>query len=222
LNAGTRIWESIDKAISNKHKSDGWAIFVTENSLNSQPCREEIAIALDRALMKDSDFPMIGIFSKALNRKIIPSAIATRLYVNLSDPDWGQKIANSLNKKQNEGANPPEPYGKRLHKTQYGYQVEVWPRSGRWFPFFIVVPDNQMTDVGVCVMYGPSNFPPVSGISQTRDYGYFLEGINYRGWEIGGQAIDQSISAYLALKKSPISILFGQKNSEFYKLDISY
>ena len=44
----------------------------------SEPCLEEIAYALDRALRKrETDFPVIGIFPESLDRNIIPSAIAT-------------------------------------------------------------------------------------------------------------------------------------------------
>ena len=59
---GQRLWSQIDKGISDP-QTDGWAILATENSLSSEPCLEELAYALDRALRtRGAEFPLIGIF----------------------------------------------------------------------------------------------------------------------------------------------------------------
>ena len=52
LGAGRRLWEQIGAKITNPNESDAWAIYATENSLASEPCKEELAIALDRALAR--------------------------------------------------------------------------------------------------------------------------------------------------------------------------
>ena len=63
LTVGQRLWPQIDAGITDPEKCDGWAIYATKKSLESEPCLEEIAYALDRALRKrETDFPIIGIF----------------------------------------------------------------------------------------------------------------------------------------------------------------
>ena len=53
-------------------------IYVTRKSLNSEPCREEVAYALDRALQTRGDaFPLIRIFPERADLTLIPGAIAT-------------------------------------------------------------------------------------------------------------------------------------------------
>ncbi|MDO8358714.1 MAG: TIR domain-containing protein [Devosia sp.] len=49
LLAGRRLWEQIDAAITDP-ATDAWATYVTRESLESEPCQEELAYALDRAL----------------------------------------------------------------------------------------------------------------------------------------------------------------------------
>lgn len=93
---GQRIWPQIDKNISSKD-IDGWVIFVTENSLRSEPCLEELAYALDRSLRtRGPAFPIIGLFPAPMDPDIIPSAIATRLYVSLNQKNWAQLVANGI------------------------------------------------------------------------------------------------------------------------------
>jgi len=81
--AGHRLWQQIDRNLQADDLA-GFAICATENSLRSEACQEELAIALDRVLrQKGLSFPLIGIFPTPIERQTIPSAIATRLYVNL-------------------------------------------------------------------------------------------------------------------------------------------
>jgi hypothetical protein len=97
---GQRLWTQIDKAISDP-ETDAWAILATENSLRSEPCLEELAYALDRALRtRGTDFPLIGIFPAPIDRAIIPSAIATRLYVTLQQPNWPALVAAGAQKRK--------------------------------------------------------------------------------------------------------------------------
>ena len=98
LTPGQRLWQQIDAAITDPSRCDAWAIYATKASLSSEACLEELAIALDRALRaRGHAFPIIGIFSEALDRSIIPSPIATRLYVDLRDPEWARKVAAGAN-----------------------------------------------------------------------------------------------------------------------------
>jgi hypothetical protein len=112
LLAGRRLWTQIDSAILDPNVA-AWAIYVTENSLMSEPCQEELAYALDRTLRtRGAAFPLIGLFPGNLDRDIIPSAIATRLYVNLRTNDWALQVVNGV-----EGANS----GSQLAPTPYGH-----------------------------------------------------------------------------------------------------
>ena len=49
LLAGRRLWDQIDASIRDPDIA-AWAIYVTEHSLRSEPCQEELAYALDRTL----------------------------------------------------------------------------------------------------------------------------------------------------------------------------
>lgn len=48
LVAGRRLWDQIDSAITDPTSCQGWAIYATRNSLESEPCQEELAYALDK------------------------------------------------------------------------------------------------------------------------------------------------------------------------------
>jgi len=76
LLAGRRLWDQIDENIRSSDV-DGRAIYTTENSLKSEPCQEELAYALDRALRtRGATFPLIGIFPTPLDHEISPSSFA--------------------------------------------------------------------------------------------------------------------------------------------------
>jgi hypothetical protein len=73
----------------------------TQNSLGSEPCREELAYAIDRALSQRSiSFPLIGLFLSSVDNGLIPPAIKTRLFVSIRDPDWKERIKSALEKRQ--------------------------------------------------------------------------------------------------------------------------
>ncbi len=62
LLAGVPLWRQLDAALADDELK-AWVIYVTENSLASEPCQEELAYALDRTLRtRGSAFPLIGIF----------------------------------------------------------------------------------------------------------------------------------------------------------------
>lgn len=140
LLAGRRLWDQIDQAI-NDPTTAAWAMLVTPNSLQSEPCQEEIAYALDRTLRsRGHAFPLIGIFPSEIDRTLIPSALATRLYVNLRDPEWAQQIYDAVNGSKSVQPTSPPSYALHMHTVQGKPAVEVWPRSGRWYPFVALVP----------------------------------------------------------------------------------
>lgn len=168
LLAGRRLWDQIDQHIS-RSDLDAWAIFVTKNSLESEPCQEELAYALDRSLrVKGASFPLIGIFPEALDRTIIPSAIATRLYVNLNDPNWAQSVVGGV-----QGANPDSeavevsPLAHKFHRFNDKVVLEVWPRAGVFAPFHVGIPQAEK-DKFASIMTGTKGHVTGTGIAATN------------------------------------------------------
>jgi TIR domain len=140
---GRRLWAQIDQGIMDPDTS-AWAIYLTENSLRSEPCQEEIAYALDRALRsRGAEFPLIGLFPGAFDRHLIPSAIATRLFVNLRENDWVQQVLNGVSGSRRTAIDRPKPFGHALHKVPNGYMLEVWPRTGHWAPTYSIVSEAE-------------------------------------------------------------------------------
>ena len=93
LGAGKRLWDQIATFIGSKDQSDAWLLIATNNSLASEPCKEEFAYALHRALgSRGEAFPVIGLFLGPTDSALIPPAVATRLYVSITDPDWKERI----------------------------------------------------------------------------------------------------------------------------------
>ena len=210
LLAGQRLWQQLDQAL-NDPSIDAWAMLVTENSLRSEPCQEEIAYALDRALRtKDSGFPLIGIFPHAIDRALIPSALATRLYVHLTAPDWTQQVYAGVAKSRGAAARAaPAPFGYEIRQTGGQLIVEIWKRSGRWYPFFAAVPigeDHKLLHV-TAAPRGARTMPGTRiGVSRGRGKDVAFEQLE--------QVIDANNSAHVFLQSMPTVIHFGQPDGD--------
>lgn len=209
LVAGQRIWPQLDKAISDPEQSDAWAIYATKQSLSSEPCLEELATALDRALRtRAGAFPIIGIFPEPIDRALIPSAVATRLYVTLQDPDWAKRVSAGagLEAPSLEIKSVP-PYV--LHATEEDGRLilEVRPRAGRWHPFVAMVLASQR-DRLLNVGHGPSGRPPA--VSMVLGETDVEAGGRYKGLQIENP-VDPLNSAYVYFSSSPTQIVFGQR-----------
>jgi hypothetical protein len=161
---GQRLWPQIDKFISDQEQTDAWAIFATKHSLASEACQEELAYALDRALrVRGSDFPLIGIFPAPIDRSLIPSSIATRKYVDLRNPDWAAEVHAGATKQSHEpDLGGVQPYIVEMHKE--GKVLEIRPRSGRWYPFRILVPAAERPKLKNAVT-GPKGYVPGATIT---------------------------------------------------------
>lgn len=149
ISAGKRLWEQIESFISNPEKSDGWVLYATQTSLGSEPCKEEFAYALHRALTtRDSTFPVIGLFPAPIDNGLIPTGIKTRLFISLTDPDWKERIVASMENREPNIQKPHiEPYDLTVHhiqeKKSKTYVIEFRPRAGSWSPFFIAIPPKE-------------------------------------------------------------------------------
>src|SRR4051794_37632777 len=68
IRPGRRLWHQIAAFITDSASSDAWAIYATTNSLGSEPCQEEMAYALDRALrQRGMAFPIIGLLPSSIS-----------------------------------------------------------------------------------------------------------------------------------------------------------
>lgn len=219
LQTGRRLWDSIDNGITDPCQSDAWAIFVTKNSLQSEPCLEELAYALDRALRaRGGSFPLIGIFPSTMDRELIPSAIATRLWVKLSDPHWADQIASDLNGLPKPKPADIPPFLIKFHNGAERLILELRPRAGRWYPAVVAVPKEEQ-HLATAVLYGPSGQPP-RGCAVTTSYFEAMD--NATGSLIAGRelhhAITNDVSMYAYFSDDPSLIIFGS-NEELYRLD---
>lgn len=212
LLAGRRLWTQIDSAISDPTVA-AWAIYVTENSLKSEPCQEELAYALDRTLRtRGAGFPLIGLFPGNLDREIIPSAIATRLYVNLRTNDWAQQVVNSVEEARSGPQPAPQPFGYTLHERANGYCLEVWPRTGTWTPSYGIVPEAEAPKLR-SLSVGPRGV--LDGMRMT---------VTGQGAQNGvfGRVIDNPVDAVMSLQiglvELPSWIEFGPANGARFRL----
>ncbi len=204
LLAGRRLWDQIDAAITSPDVS-AWAIYVTENSLKSEPCREELAYALDRALrVRGAIFPLIGLFAGDFDASLIPSALATRLCINLHHNEWGQQVYDAARGVNTSALNNPMPFGHKLHKVDNGFVLEVWPRTGTWSPTVAVVSQDEEA---LLTYHCPSPRGVLGGMvmmtcGEGRQQGCFGRVFN--------EPVNNSTTAHIYLSSLPRWIEFGQ------------
>ena len=213
LIAGQRLWQQIGDQISNPEKCDAWAFYVTENSLASEPCREELEYAVGRALqMRGGSFPVIGIFPTPLPSEILPASIRSRLYVCLTDDDWLERVRS--------GALGQTPQVSRqnippLHIGKYDHNGSTWiearPRAGRWAPIILGV-KMQNESVFAKLTHGPAGVPGGSGMAhistgETHDN-------RVRIWQLNHNA--SPIEAlHFVCKQFPIRFIVGNLQTAF-------
>jgi TIR domain len=201
---GQRLWPQIDKAITDPLATDAWGIYVTEHSLRSEPCQEELAYALDRALRtRGSDFPIIGIFPRPIDRSLIPSSIATRLYVNIQNKDWVEQVTDGVRKQRREASKVVAPFVAKVHQAQT--TIELRPRAGRWAPFLAAVPKAGQSRLNI-VLSGPADIVPMAGMSSIGDF----ENEEFIG-KVLHAAITPEMSAFISFDGGlPKVLAFGQ------------
>lgn len=220
--AGKRLWEQIEKFITEKNECDGWIFYVTQNSLGSEPCKEEFAYALDRALnSRESSFPIIGLSQTSIEKSLIPAAIKTRLYVSLADDDWKERILSSVeNRQPNIQRQSIQPYTLDFHQFSRPNINEIWniieirPRAGSWTPSFVGVLLKEKKILNPFIKYGPK--------------GVYNQGtcLHYPGKRVSSDGefwfmyanneVTTSTSLYLVCKSTewPTTICFGVYNNQ--------
>lgn len=217
---GQRLWDQIDAGIM-APEVDAWAIFLTENSLKSEPCQEELAYALDRALRtKGGDFPLIGIFPNPMDRAYIPSSIATRLYVNMQSPDWKDRILDGVFKRRPAGpARKINPVVVTAHNWGRFACFEFRPRAGRWYEAYIAIPKSDETKI-VGLEVGPRGGP--RSAFQSRRAGYEYPDSNWVMEAISDAATPEN-SLYVAFTGAvPRKVRVGSVQDRLeYELDLT-
>jgi TIR domain-containing protein len=223
IGAGQRLWEQIERFIQDPQNCDAWVFYVTQNSLGSEPCKEEYAYALDRALnSRTQAFPVIGLSQGAVANDLIPAGIRTRLYVSLTDSDWKERIKAAA-----EGRTPAigrpaiEPFHLHLHPRNSSsdpYMIEVRPRAGTWSPFVAAIPNDEQERVGLEIRRGAAGSITTIG-STLRD---LWEGVTDDGqWYFthAGDEATPTQSYYIFCKEIPTKLVFGTLNGQQYILD---
>ena len=70
--AGRRLWPQIEEFIQDPRQCDASLLYASQASLGSEPCKEEFAYALDRALKsRGGAFPVIGLFPSSVDNNLI-------------------------------------------------------------------------------------------------------------------------------------------------------
>jgi hypothetical protein len=215
--AGQRLWSQIENHIVNPAETDAWALFMTQNSLQSEPVREEIAYALDRALKsRGRAFPLIGINPGDVDPKDVPALISTRLYVSLTDDDWLDRIVSGVHgTAPTLAAQEILPIVFKEYPQGQSIVIEARPRAGRWHPGAILVPESDWGKVRA-VMQGPSGAPPSGGMVSFGEISYTGQG----GDKWKGYSVDHNItslnSIYLTIEGRVEHVLAGQPNGAIY------
>ena len=224
LQAGRRLWEQIEQFIQKPDQCDGWVLYATERSLGSEPCKEEFAYALDRALKaRGTTFPVIGLFPGPVDSALIPAAIKTRLYVSLTDADWKERIRAAA-----EGRAPAiaratiEPYFFRVDSSAVArggpHTIEIRPRAGRWHPFLVAVPAAEKDAVKLNVSHGPAGQLPAA--CMMVDMG---EVTNKHGELVGrvfGNQATPTESFYIQCATLPSRIVFGPRDGDQFVVSL--
>ena len=212
LAAGRRLWEQIDSFICDPSECNAWLLIATNNSLSSEPCREEFAYALDRALgSRGNDFPVIALFLTNTDSSLIPAGIRTRLHVSVTDPDWKERIVAAAENRGLVTTRPEvEPFFLRIHRGLKGeklFAIEVRPRAGVWAPFLAAVPLDEKEEVEPFIMVGPRDLPTNSGMLVGAGE---KESPDCTMWMlVAGNQSTPTESYYIWCKQLPTRIVFG-------------
>lgn len=202
---GQRLWPQIDAGIAG---CDAWAIVVSKKSLESEPCREELGYALDKALSaRDDNFPIIGIFVEQIDRTLIPSAIRTRLYTNIKDPNWKEIVRAGVDR---SAPAPPtetiQPYILSFYEAVPHVVFECRPRAGRWTPCIIGVPKAEK-DLLQSSIIGPNGRLPMGGgamnVGDGEFDGFFIH--------VHFGEVTPSHSVFATLSAPPSELIFGSE-----------
>ncbi len=197
-------------------------LYATQNSLQSEPCKEEYAYALDRALSaRSQQYRVIALFPSSVDKALLPAEIRTRLFLSTTDPDWKERIVAAAEKRAPSfDAKAIQPYQVSLHTAHpSGKQiVELRPRAGVWGPVFAAVPIEEKDACELFIMVEPSNSPTGTGMSACLWDGPSDDG---KWWVIARQAqATPTMSLYVWYRKAPSALRFGPADGKSGQYEI--
>ena len=171
LVSGQRLWDQIGKQITNSLECEAWGIVLTQNSLNSGPCMEELAYALDRALESvEANFPMFALMKDDIRARDLPPSLKIRLCIPLTNNDWTNQVEAACHKRPT-GFTPSNlsAFVITEHVTKDGFCLEIRPRFDRISPVAIAV-DKEEKDSGNVFnsSLGPAGIIPTGFVADTR------------------------------------------------------
>jgi hypothetical protein len=147
---------------------------------------------------------------------MIPSAIATRLYVTLRQPNWARLVADGVEKRRPSAATTDvAPFVAHVHIMDGQEVLEIRPRSGRWYPGVIGVPKAGALKVNA-VMPGPSGYPTLTGMV-SRGSGESKDG--QWTYTVANHAIDALNALYVSFSgplQGQISFGGGQEGGLYF------
>jgi hypothetical protein len=160
---GRRLWDQIAARIEDP-ELNGWAILLTQESIKSEACKEELAYALDRALSKKSEnFPLFGLLHQ-VNVQEVPAPLRARLLIDMQNPQWPQLVVAGLKGVPPEKA--PTTTTRYIWKTILDFRgqgtlaITVNPRFGELHYWRFIYPQNaKVIDWG----HGPPQQQGFSG-----------------------------------------------------------
>lgn len=223
---GQRLWEQIDRYITDEQESDAWMIYATPASLGSEPCREEIAYALDRALSKrGAGFPILALFAGSANLEFFPSALKTRLCVDLENNAWAEQVVAGCNR-QSPPSNPipVEPYVIRKHDVTGGVWMEFRPRAGVWANFAVSVPIEEAGKLIVVTTSTPGAPPQPTALQLYESTGRMEfpgnQVIEVQTKECRGSNASPAVSGFAFFNAPPSQIIFGSLSGINYRIEL--
>jgi hypothetical protein len=225
LAAGRRLWEQIEGFIGKLEQSDAWLLVATNNSLASEPCKEEFAYALDRALKsRGAEFPVIALFLTHADPSLIPAAIRTRLHVSITDPDWKERIVAAAERRAHAATRPEvAPYHLHVHQVPGGSKplaIEVRPRAGVWAPFIAALPLAEKESVQPFLMIGPRDVPTDSGMLMNCGEGPSPD--NTMWLMSAGNQSTPTESYYIWCMKLPSQLAFGVNGKAAHQFTVKF
>lgn len=215
LGAGKRLWEQIESFICESDQSDAWLIVASNNSLASEPCKEEFSYALERALTsRGVDYPVIALFLTHTDPSLIPAGIRTRLHVSITDPDWKERIVAAAEHRTHTATiHEVQPYYLHIHNLQ-GHSkpiaIEVRPRAGVWAPFIAGIPLSEKEKVQPSIMIGPNEVPTDTGMLAVCGAGPSADNMIWLMY--AGNQSTPTESYYIWCKEFPSKLVFGVKD----------
>jgi len=211
---GQRLWAQIGGMITDPTECDAWAIILTPNSVQSQPCIEELSYALDRALSSRGAMPMFALMHK-IPASALPPALRVRLCIPLSDGQWVQKaVAGAEGRAVGFTPDPTlTPFALTEHRMPDGsISLEIRPRLETITPVMIAVEKQEFASGNVTGRWpGPANTPTQGGVlfMTYEGDGTLGNGIDVHYWQANNEA-SPHMSYYLQCKTKPSRLWFGR------------